>query len=55
MNIYKILFVLIFIWCSVYNISLSKECLRLKNHFSAINSVLFQLISTVLCAEYIFR
>ncbi len=55
MNIYKILFVLLFIWCSVYNISLSKECLKLKNYFTAINSVLFQLISTILCAGYIFR
>jgi len=55
MNIYKILFILLFIWSSIYNISFSKECFRLKNFFPAVNTVIFQLIAVVLCIGYILK
>ncbi len=55
MNSYKIIFILLFIWSSIYNISFSIGCFRLKKRFQAVNTLLFQSIAIILCINYIFR
>lgn len=53
MNIYQLIFVILFLWSSIYTVSLSIYNFRAKNIFSAINSVLLVIVSGVLCIIYI--
>lgn len=55
MNSYKVIFILLFIWCSIYNISLSADCFRTRKFFQAINALVFQITAIILCTNYVFR
>ena len=54
MNVFKIIFVLLFIWVSVYTISVIIYDFRTHSYFAAINAILLQITAVLLCSLYVF-
>jgi len=54
MNVFKIIFVLLFIWVSVYTISVIIYDFRTHSFFAAINAILLQITAVLLCSLYVF-
>lgn len=54
MNVFKIIFVLFFVWCSIYTVSVAVYNFKRRFILTGVNAVLFEIISFVLCLIYIF-
>ena len=54
MNIFKLIFVLLFLWSGIYTISFAVYGFRKHFILTGVNAVILQIISTVLCVLYIF-
>lgn len=54
MNVLKLVFVLLFIWCSIYTVSVCVYNFRKHSFLIAVNAIILHVIATVLCVLYIF-
>lgn len=55
MNVYKLLFIFLFLWSSIYTVSVSVYNFKSRNIYCGINAVIFQIISSVLSVLYILK
>ncbi len=53
MNFFKLIFILLFIWCSIYTVSVAVY--NFKRHYilTGVNAVLLEITSIVLCLLYV--
>ena len=54
MNFYEILFLILFVWSSIFTISASSHNFKRKNVFPAVNAVILEVAALLLCIIYLF-
>ena len=54
MNIYKVFITILFLWCSVFTVSLAMHHFKYRRFLPAVNAIILQIIALALCLGYIF-
>ncbi len=55
MNFYELIFIILFVWSSIFTVSMSVSNFKSKDYLSAINAVILQLTATILCISYLIE
>ena len=55
MNFYEMIFIILFIWSSIFTISMASNNFKGKYYLSAINAVILQITATILCITYLIE
>lgn len=54
MNIYQVIFIIFFLWSSIFTVSVSVYNFKIHQYFSAINALVLQITASVLSIIYLF-
>ncbi len=54
MNFYEILFLILFVWSSIFTISFIFHSFSRKSIFPAVNAIILEITASILCAMYLF-
>lgn len=52
MGLYRIFFILMFIWSGIYTVSVCRENFRCKDYIPGVNAAILLLCSALLCVAY---
>lgn len=53
MDFYELIFIILFIWSSIFTISMSVNNFKSRSYLSAVNALILQITATVLCVIYL--
>ena len=53
MNFYEVLFLILFVWSSIFTISFIVHSFRYKAIFPAVSAIILEITATVLCVFYL--
>ncbi len=54
MNGYEVLFLLLFLWSSIFTVSFAFHGFKRKKVFPAVNAVILEIAASILCVIYLF-
>lgn len=55
MDFYEMIFIILFIWSSIFTVSMAANNFKGKDYLSAINAVILQITATLLCITYLIE
>ncbi len=55
MDFYETIFIILFIWSSIFTVSMAANNFKGKDYLSAINAVILQITATILCITYLIE
>lgn len=55
MDFYELIFIILFIWSSIFSVSMAVNNFKSKDYLSAINAVILQITATILCITYLIE